>query len=140
LPRLSPDVKELGRIILPATFGAGIYQLSQFVDIFFATRLPQGSLAYLNYADRLNQLPLGVIGIALGTAILPSLARSIAEADEAGAARVQGVALEMAMLLTLPAAFALAICAEPLVTAFFAGGRFTGGDAATTGAVLAALV
>lgn len=139
-PRLSPDVKELGRIILPATFGAGIYQLSQFIDTFFATQLPQGSLSYLNYADRLNQLPLGVIGIALGTAILPALSRFIGQQDEARAAQVQGTAIELAMLLTLPAAFALAICAEPLVTAFFVGGRFTLADAQVTASVLACLV
>src|SRR3546814_6638018 len=66
LPRLTGEVRELGRIILPATFGAGVYQLSQLIDTFFATRLPEGSLSYLNYADRLNQLPLGVIGAALG--------------------------------------------------------------------------
>src|SRR3546814_5710622 len=74
---LTPQVRELGRIILPATCGAGIYQLSQLVDTFFATRLPQGSLTHLAMADRLNQMPLGVIGIALGTAILPALSRHI---------------------------------------------------------------
>ena len=139
-PRLSPEVKELGRIIVPATFGAGIYQLSIFIDTFFATSLPQGSMAYLNFADRLNQLPLGVIGIALGTAILPTLARFIGTGDEARAASVQATAIEIAMLLTLPAAVALAICAGPLVTAFYVGGKFTLADADTTARVLACLV
>jgi len=139
-PRLTPDVRELGRIILPATFGAGIYQISIFIDTFFATSLPQGSMSYLNFADRLNQLPLGVIGIALGTAILPTLSRFIGSGDEARASEVQSTAIELAMLLTLPAAFALAICAEPLVTAFYLGGKFTLADARTTAAVLAALV
>src|SRR3546814_5601411 len=77
-PTLTPQVRELGRIILPATFGAGIYQLSQLVDTFFATRLPQGSLTHLAMADRLHQMPLGVIAIPLGTAILPALSRHIA--------------------------------------------------------------
>lgn len=140
MPRVTPDVKELGRIILPATLGAGIYQISIFIDTFFATSLPQGSMAYLNFADRLNQLPLGVIGIALGTAILPTLSRFIGSGDEARASDVQSTAIELAMLLTLPAAFALAICAEPLVVAFFQGGKFTLADARTTAAVLAALV
>ncbi len=139
-PRLSPEVKELGRIILPATFGAGIYQLSIFIDTFFATSLPQGSMAYLNFADRLNQLPLGVIGIALGTAILPTLARFIGTGDESRAAGVQATAIELAMLLTLPAAIALAVCSEPLVTAFYVGGKFTLTDAQTTARVLACLV
>ena len=139
-PRLTPEVRELGRIFLPATFGAGIYQLSQFVDTFFATQLPQGSMAYLNYADRLNQMPLGVIGIALGTAILPALARHISTNDQEQAWRVQSNAIELAMLLTVPAAFALAICAGPLVSAFYVGGRFTAEDAAITAGVVAALV
>lgn len=139
-PRLTPDVKELGRIILPATFGAGIYQLSQLIDTFFATRLPQGSLTHLAMADRLNQMPLGVIGIALGTAILPALSRHIAREDESGAWKVQSDAIELAMLLTLPAAVALIICAEPFVSAFFVGGRFTPEDGAITANVVIALV
>ena len=80
-PRLTPEVKRLGMLILPATFGAGVYQISQFVDTFFATSLPQGSLTLLKYADRLNQMPLGIVGIALGTAILPMLARHIQSGD-----------------------------------------------------------
>lgn len=139
-PRLTPEVKELGRIFFPATLGAGVYQVSILIETFFATRLPEGSMSYLNYADRLNQLPLGVIGIALGTAILPALSRQIASGDDAGATRVQGQAVELAMLLTLPAAVALAICAGPLVEAIFVGGRFTLADARVTGSVLAALV
>lgn len=140
LPRLTGEVRELGRIILPATFGAGVYQLSQLIDTFFATRLPEGSLSYLNYADRLNQLPLGVIGAALGTAILPALARHIGQGEDAAARRIQSNAIEIAMLITVPAAIALGICAVPLVTAFFRGGHFSLADATITGRVLACLV
>lgn len=139
-PRLTDEVRELGRIILPATFGAGIYQLSQLIDTFFATHLPEGSLSYLSYADRLNQLPLGVIGAALGTAILPSLARHIGQRQDAEASKIQANAIEIAMLITLPAAIALGICAIPLVTAFFRGGHFSVQDATITGHVLACLV
>lgn len=138
-PRLTPQVKRLLRIILPATFGAGIYQISQLIDVFFATRLEEGAMSFLNYADRLNQLPLGVIGIALGTAILPALSRLIGNHDSAGAQRLMSQALELSMLLTIPAAFALVICAGPLVTAIFLGGRFTSEDAAITSNVMAAL-
>ncbi|MBV7257248.1 murein biosynthesis integral membrane protein MurJ [Pacificimonas sp. WHA3] len=138
-PRLTPQVKRLLTIILPATFGAGIYQISQFVDIFFATRLEEGAMSFLNYADRLNQLPLGVIGIALGTAILPALSRLIGRDDQEGAKRLMGTALELSMLLTIPAAVALFICAEPLVAGIFMGGRFTAEDAAMTASVMAAL-
>lgn len=139
-PRLSPEVKELGIIILPAIFGAGVYQVNQLVQLYFVTELPGGSLAYLNYADRLNQLPLGVIGIALGTAILPALSRHVGGGDQAGADRLQSSAIELALLLTIPAAAALAICAEPFVTAFFLGGRFDPADVEVTAAVLTALV
>ena len=139
-PRLTREVKELGIIILPAVFGAGVYQINQLVQLFFVTRLPNGSLSYLAFADRLNQLPLGIIGIALGTAILPALSRYIGGEDRKGADRLQSNAIELSMLLTLPAAAALAVCAGPFVSAFFLGGRFGAADAAITADVVAALV
>ena len=140
LPKFTPEVKRLGMLILPATFGAGIYQISQFVDTFFATSLPQGSLTLLKLADRLNQMPLGIVGIALGTAILPMLSRHIHSGDAQEAQRLQGNAFEIATLLTLPAAAALAICAPAFVTAFFVGGRFTDADGAIMAQIVAALV
>lgn len=139
-PRLTPDVKRLGMIILPATFGAGIYQISQFVDTFFATQLPQGSLTLLKYADRLNQMPLGIVGIALGTAILPMLSRHIETEDHGEAQRLQSQAFSLATLLTLPSAIALAICAPAFVTAFFVGGKFTPADGAIMSDIVVALV
>ncbi len=139
-PRLTAEVKELGIIILPAVFGAGVYQINQLIQLYFVTQLPSGSLSYLNYADRLNQLPLGVIGIALGTAILPALSRFVGQGDRQGADRLQSNAIELAMLLTIPAAVALALCAWPFVTAFFVGGRFDQDDAAITANVIIALV
>jgi putative peptidoglycan lipid II flippase len=140
MPRLTPEVRRLGKLILPATFGAGIYQISQFVDTFFATSLPQGSLTLLKLADRLNQMPLGIVGIALGTAILPMLARHIHTGDGKEAQRLQGQAFEIATLLTLPAAAALAVCAPAFVTAFFVGGKFTVGDGAIMANIVVALV
>jgi putative peptidoglycan lipid II flippase len=140
LPKLTPEVKKLGMLILPATFGAGIYQISQFVDTFFATSLPQGSLTLLKLADRLNQLPLGIVGIALGTAILPMLARHIHSGDGAEAQRLQANAFEIATLLTLPAAVALAICAPAFTAAFFVGGKFTPEDGALMAHIVVALV
>ncbi|RZA10239.1 MAG: murein biosynthesis integral membrane protein MurJ, partial [Lysobacteraceae bacterium] len=124
-PRFTPEVRKLGLLILPATFGAGIYQISQLVDTFFATSLPQGSLTLLKLADRLNQMPLGIFGIALGTAILPMLARHIQQGHAAEAQRLQANAVEVGTLLTFPAAAALAICAPAFVTAFFVGGKMT---------------
>ncbi len=140
LPKFTPEVKKLGMLILPATFGAGIYQISQFVDTFFATSLPQGSLTLLKLADRLNQLPLGIVGIALGTAILPMLARHIHSDDGAEAQRLQSNAFEIATLLTLPAAAALAICAPAFTAAFFVGGKFTAADGTLMAHIVVALV
>lgn len=139
-PRLTPDVRRLGALIVPATFGAGIYQISQFVDTFFATSLPQGSLTLLSMGDRLNQMPLGIVGIALGTAILPMIARAIGENNAAEAQRVQESAVELAMLLCLPAAVALAVCSQAFVTAFFVGGRFTPADGMIAGNIVVGLV
>ncbi|HKT86508.1 MAG TPA: murein biosynthesis integral membrane protein MurJ [Novosphingobium sp.] len=139
-PRFTPEVKRLGMLILPATFGAGVYQISQFVDTFFATSLAQGSLTLLKYADRLNQMPLGIVGIALGTAILPMLARHIHGDDKAGAQRLQANAVEIATLLTLPSAAALAICAPAFVTAFFVGGKMTAENGAIMAHIVVALV
>ncbi len=140
LPRLTPEVRRLGLLILPATFGAGIYQISQLVDTFFATSLPQGSLTLLKLADRLNQMPLGIVGIALGTAILPMLSRHIHTGNRAEAQRLQTNAFEIATLLTLPAAAALAICAPAFVTAFFVGGKFRPEDGVIMAQIVVALV
>jgi putative peptidoglycan lipid II flippase len=139
-PRLSGNVKELGVLILPAVFGAGVYQISRFIDLFFLSSLPDKSITFLAMADRLNQLPLGIIGIALGTAILPSLSRFIAEGDSDGASRLQSNAIELAMLLTLPAAAALFVTGPAIASAFYVGGAFTVPDGAATGNVVAMLV
>jgi putative peptidoglycan lipid II flippase len=139
-PRLTPEVKRLGIIALPAAIGGGAYQINTLLQLYFLNQLESGAVSYMNYADRLNQLPLGIIGIALATAILPTLSRFIGGGNREGADRVQSDAIELAMLLTLPAAVALAICGGPFVTMIFQGGRFDPGDAALTGNVLTALV
>jgi putative peptidoglycan lipid II flippase len=94
----------------------------------------------LSYADRLNQLPLSIIGTALGVAILPAISQAIAKDDEAGAADVQARAFDLSMLLTLPAAVALAVIAGPIIAALYEGGEFSAESAATTAAILAILV
>ncbi len=139
-PRLTGDVRELGVLILPAVFGAGIYQISRFIDLFFLGRLEEGSFVFLALADRLNQLPLGIIGIALGTAILPALSRFIAANDPGGAQRVQSNAIELGLLLTVPAAVGLFFAAQPLVSAFYFGGKFDLADVESTAGVVAMLV
>ncbi|MDQ3144401.1 MAG: polysaccharide biosynthesis C-terminal domain-containing protein, partial [Pseudomonadota bacterium] len=135
-----PRVKELLILILPATIGAGGYYISQLFYAYFATRLPEGSFVYLSQADRLNQLPLALVGSAIGTAILPAISRHIGMGEERQAATIQGRATELAMLLTIPATIALAVAAGPIMTVLFEGGRFTAADAATSALVLAILV
>ncbi|KWV91812.1 murein biosynthesis integral membrane protein MurJ [Erythrobacter sp. YT30] len=139
-PRITPEVKRLGIIALPAAIGGGAYQINTLVQLYFLNQLEDGSVSYMNYADRLNQLPLGIIGIALSTAILPTLSKFVGGDNKEGADRIQSDAIELSMLLTIPAAVALAICAEAFVTMIFQGGRFDLADASATGNVLAALV
>ena len=144
IPRLAPKitvrVKEMGVLIVPAVFGAGVYQISRFIDLAFIRGLPDGSLTYMAMADRWNQLPLGIIGIALGTAILPALSRYISRKEDDEAVRLQANAIELAMLLTLPCAAALFITGFAFVKAFMEGQAFTPEDARTTGMVTSALV
>ena len=139
-PRVTPEVKRLGKIALPAAIGGGAYQINTLLQVYFLNQLEGSAVSWMNYADRLNQLPLGIIGIALSTAILPTLSKFVGAKDRDGAARVQSNAIELGMLLTLPAAVALAVCAVPFITMIFQGGRFTAEDAALTGQVLAVLV
>lgn len=139
-PRLTPAVKEFVILILPATVAAGAYQISQLFYAFFSTQLGEGALTMLSYADRLNQLPLSIIGTALGVAILPAISQAIAKGDEAAATDVQARAFDLSMLLTLPAAIALAVAAGPIIGALYQGGEYSREDAATTAAILAILV
>ena len=139
-PRMTPGVRQFVRVVVPATLGAGVYQISAFIDTFFLTRIGTGAMSYFNYADRLNQLPLGVIGAALGTAILPQVSRHVGANEPGKAAKVQGQATELAMLLCLPAAAALAVSAFPLVSALFQGGKFTVEDARLTALTLSIIV
>ena len=139
-PRLTPRVREMGALIVPAVFGAGVYQISRFIDLAFIRALPDGSLTYMAMADRWNQLPLGIIGIALGTAILPALSRYIACNEDDEAQRLQSNAIELAMLLTFPAAVALFFTGSAFVRVFMQAGAFTPEDAAITGTLVSGLV
>jgi putative peptidoglycan lipid II flippase len=137
-PQLTPRVKETLRIMGPGVLGAGVTQLNLLVSTALASLLPGGSVSYLYYADRLNQLPLGVVGIAIGTAILPPLSRQVRTGNQAGAAATQNRGVELALLLTLPAAAALIILAKPILAVLFERGAFGPAQAAATAAALAA--
>nr|MBA3897643.1 murein biosynthesis integral membrane protein MurJ [Sphingomonadaceae bacterium] len=138
-PRLSEPVRRMLWLIGPAALGQGAIQFNLLVSTSLAARfLPQGAVSYLYYADRLNQLPLGLIGIGVGTAILPSLSRAIGSGDEAAANHTQNRAMELSLLLALPAAVALVISAVPLIRGVLQHGAFTAHDTIGAASALAA--
>ncbi len=128
----------LWRLVLPGALGAGVYQLNLVIDTWFASHLPTGAVSYLFYADRLVQLPLGLIGVALGTALLPLLARQLRGGREDAARHNFDRALELALLLSLPAAVGLATLAQPIVTVLFERGAFDVAAGRATAGALAA--
>jgi putative peptidoglycan lipid II flippase len=138
LPHLTLQVRETLRIMAPGVLGAGVTQINLLISTALASLLAGGSVSYLYYADRLNQLPLGVVGIAVSTAILPPLSRQVQSGDSAGAAATQNRGVELALLLTLPAAAALIVLARPILTVLFERGAFGPVEAAATAAALAA--
>ncbi len=137
-PRLTPEVRRMLRLMLPGVFGAGVTQLNLVVSTAVASLLPTGAVSYLYYADRLNQLPLAVVGIAVGTAILPSLSRQVRLGDNAGAVHTQNRGLELALFLTLPSAVGLGFTAWPIMSVLFQRGAFGATEAQATAAALAA--
>lgn len=137
-PRLDENTKKFLKALGPAIIGAGGVQLALFADTIIATFLPTGALSALYYADRIHQLPIGVVGIAVGTVLLPEMARRLAAGDEQGAAASQGKAIEFALLLAVPCAVASLIIPELIMRALFARGAFTASDAAAAGQTLAA--
>jgi putative peptidoglycan lipid II flippase len=137
-PRLTPRLKRLFRLMVPGAIGSGVYQINLVVDTWFASLLPVGAVSYLFYADRLNQLPLGIIGIAIGTALLPMLSRQFRAGQHQAASHTQNRAIEMGLLLTLPAAAALIVLAEPIIGVLFERGAFSAAHTAATAAALVA--
>ena len=124
--------------MLPGVLAAGVTQVNLLVDMVIASLLPRGSVSYLYYADRVNQLPLGVIGVAIGTALLPLMSRQLRAGKDHAAADAMNRALEFALLFTLPAAAALLVIPAPVVATLFERGAFNGSETAATAAALAA--
>ena len=123
-PRLTPAMKSLMKRMGPGLIGASAAQLNQAVDVIIASLLPAGTVSLLYYADRIQQLPLGVIGIAVGTALLPVMSRQIRNGDEVAAAASLNRAIEYSLFLTLPAALALTVSAFPIMWVLFGRGAF----------------
>jgi putative peptidoglycan lipid II flippase len=137
-PTLDDDIRKFFRALGPATVGSAGVQLALFADTVIATFLATGAVSALYYADRLNQLPIGVIGIAVGTVLLPEMARRIAAGDDTGARHAQNRAIELTLLLSIPCLVAFLIVPDLIMRALFQRGAFTAGDASAAAATLAA--
>ena len=123
-PRLTPHVRLLLRRMAPGLIGASATQLNQVVDVVIASLLPAGTVSLLYYADRMQQLPLGVIGTAVGTALLPLLSRQVRGAEAHEAIASLNRAIEYTLFMTLPAALALAVAGFPMMWVLFGRGAF----------------
>jgi putative peptidoglycan lipid II flippase len=138
-PRIDDEMRALFRRIVPAAAGAGAAQINLLISTALAGWfLTSGSITYIYYADRLNQLPLGLIGIGLGTILLPTISRLLAQGEDAVAMETQNRGIELALFLTIPAAVAFIVAAEPIVRGLFQYGLFTAEDARRCGWALSA--
>jgi putative peptidoglycan lipid II flippase len=138
LPTLDDNTRRFLKALGPAIVGAGGVQLALFADTLIASFLPTGALSALYYADRINQLPIGVVGIAVGTVLLPEMSRRLAAGDVRGAALAQARGIQLALLMAVPCVAAAIAIPDLIMRALFARGAFTAEDAAAAGATLAA--
>jgi len=129
-------VKQLARLMPPAVFGAAVYQVNVLLVTMLASFLPQGSVSYLYYADRLVQFPLGIFGVAIGVAALPSLANLAAAGREHDYAQVLRDALGLTLFISVPAAAGLVALSEPIVATLFSRGAFDALAAVSTARAL----
>ncbi len=135
LPRLNLRDSGVWRVMKqmgPAILGVSVSQISLIINTIFASFLVSGSVSWMYYADRLMEFPSGVLGVALGTILLPSLAKSFASGNHDEYSRLMDWGLRLCFLLALPSAVALGILAEPLTVSLFQYGKFTAFDAAMT--------
>ena len=137
-PRLTPAVRKVLAIMGPAAIGAGVVQVNLVIDIILASFLQDGAISYLFYADRISQLPIGVVGVAVGTALLPLLSRQAAAGEDTAARQSLNRALEIGLLLSLPAMAACLAIPGELVAGLFQRGAFTAADTNATAMTLAA--
>ena len=124
-----PGIKRIGVLMLPAVFGAAVYQASIFINTILASLLPGGSVSYLYYADRVVQLPLGVFAIAVGTASLPSFSEQVTGGNYEELKDTISFSLRLILFVTIPAMFALIVLRVPIISVLFQRGKF---DVAST--------
>jgi len=136
-PSLTPDLRRLLGLMVPAGLTAGVHQVNLLVGTIVAT-LQGGAVSYLYYADRVNQLPLGVVGVAIGTALLPMLSQTLRAGQDDAAMDNQNRAIEVSLLFALPAAAALMVIAGPIIAVLFEHGTFGPAETRATAAALVA--
>ncbi|NBB97169.1 MAG: murein biosynthesis integral membrane protein MurJ [Alphaproteobacteria bacterium] len=135
-PRLTPELKRLAIIAAPAVLAGGVVQINLLVGRQVAS-FTENAISWLNFADRLYQLPLGVVGIAVGVVLLPELSRRLASGDAAGGQHSFNRGMEFSLFLTVPSAVALAVIGAPIVAVLFGRGAWTDADTAATALALA---
>ncbi len=128
----NPEIKTLFKRIAPGVVGAGIYQINMAVDTILVSLVGTGAISWLYYANRLQQLPLGVVGAAISVALLPILSKALKAGDIKQAHQTQDKAVEYGLLLSFPAAVLLIVLAEPIVQLLFRHGKFLNADAIQT--------
>jgi putative peptidoglycan lipid II flippase len=143
VPRISFDLEDQGvwrilKLMGPAVFGVSIAQISLLINTIIASFLVSGSVSWLYFADRLMEFPTGLLGVALGTILLPSLSKSVADKNDSEYSQLLDWGLRLTFMLALPAAVALAVLAVPLVTSLFKYGAFTAHDVIMTKTALMA--
>jgi len=126
-PQINSDIKKFFRKLLPGIVGANVLQINLLIDSIFASMIT-GAVSYLYYADRINQLPLAMIGIAIGIALLPALSRKIKAEELAEAIKLQNMALEVGLILVVPATLALTVLAHPIISTLFERGAFSANE------------
>lgn len=137
-PRFTPEIKEFFLAVGAVTFGTAAVTISPFIDTIIASFLPAGSLTALYYGDRINQLPLGVLGLAVGTVLLPEMSNRLAKGDVAGSDAAQNRAAALALLLALPFVLVFLAIPDTIMRAIFAHGAFNREAAASAAVALVA--
>jgi putative peptidoglycan lipid II flippase len=123
-PQIDARIKRLFRLMGPGVLGAGVMHINLFADMIMGSLLPAGSISFLYYADRLNQLPLGIVGVAVGTALLPMLSRAMAAGKTEESRNLFNRAMEACLFLALPAAMGLFVASYPIIVTLFRHGAF----------------
>ncbi len=123
-----PALKKVGLLMLPAVFGSAVYQINTLIITLLASLLPEGSVTYLYYADRLVQFPLGIFGVATATAVMPSLSRHVAENDLEALRETFAHAMKLVLFITIPSMIGLIVLREPIIALLFNRGAFSAQD------------